>query len=99
MAFMDLWLGSQKLLPAEMTALPQKATQQFGSEVTPIRWDQMPPATQRSGCHRVLKRPALAKPRDSLRPRATLAPQASQSDRLRQAFSALEPRRSAPWRD
>jgi hypothetical protein len=95
---MDSWQGSRKQLRLEATAPPQ-GTQQFGSEVTPIRWDRMLKASQRSGCHQVLKRPALATLQDSLRPRAMLAPQASQSDRLRQAFSALELRRSAPWRD
>ena len=37
MAFMDSWLGSQKRLWVEMTAPQQQATQEFGSEVTPIR--------------------------------------------------------------
>jgi hypothetical protein len=83
-----------------MTALPQKATQQFGSQVTPIRWDRMLKASQRPGYHQVLKRPALATLQDSLRPRATLAPEeAWQSDPLQRAFSALELRRSAPWHD
>ena len=49
MAFMDSWLGSQKRLRLEMTAPPQKATQQFGSLVTPIRWEQMLTASQRPG--------------------------------------------------
>jgi hypothetical protein len=97
MAFMDSWLDSQKRLPVEMTALPQKATQQFGSQVTPIRWDRMLKASQRPGCHQVLK---LATLQDSLRSRATLAPEeAWQSDPLPRAFSALELRRSAPWHD
>ena len=100
MAFMDSWLGSQKRLRVEMTAPPQKATQQFGSAVTPIRWDQLLTASQRPGYHQVLKCPALAKLRDSLRPRATLAPEeAWQSDPLQQAFSARDLSRSVPWRD
>jgi hypothetical protein len=48
MALMDSWLGSQKRLRVEMTA-PQEATQQFGSGVTPVRWEQMLTASQRPG--------------------------------------------------
>jgi hypothetical protein len=97
---MDSWLGSQKRLRVEMTAPPQKATQQFGSAVTPIRWEQMPTASQRLGQHQVLKRRALVTRRDSLRPRATLAPEeAWQLDPLQQAFSARDLSRSAPSRD
>jgi hypothetical protein len=97
---MDSWQGSRKQLRLEVTAAPAKGTQQFGSEVTPIRWDRMLTASQRPGYHQVLKRPALAKLRDSLRPRATLAPEeAWQSDPLQQAFSARDLSRSAPSRD
>ncbi len=95
---MDSWRGSRKQLRLEVTAPLPKRTQQFGSEV--IRWDRMLTASQRPGYHQVLKRPALVKLRDSLRPRATLAPEeAWQSDPLQQAFSARDLSRSAPWRD
>src|SRR6266581_4253379 len=68
------WRGSRKQLRLEVTAPPPKGTLQFGSEVTPIRWDRMLTASQRPGYHQVLKRPA-PRLRDSLRPRARLAPQ------------------------
>src|SRR5882724_3716418 len=97
-AFMDSWRGSRKQLRLEVTAPPPKGTQQFGSEV--IRWDRMLTASQRPLYHQVLKRPVLVKLRDSLRPRATLAPEeAWQSDPLQQAFSARDLSRSAPSRD
>jgi hypothetical protein len=97
---MDSWRGSQKRLQVEMTAPPQKETQQFGSAVTTIRWERMLTASQRPGYHQVLTRRELVTLRDSLRPRATLAPeQAWQSDPLRRAFSARDLQPSAPWRD
>jgi hypothetical protein len=47
-----------------------------------------------------LERPALMTLRDSLRPRATLAPEETwQSDPLEQVFSARDLQRSAPLRD
>jgi len=97
---MDSWLGSRKRLRVEVTAPPPKATQQFGPAVTPIRWDQVVTASPRAGYRQVLKRQTLATLRDSLRPRATLAPEeAWQSDPLQRAFSARDLSRSAPSRD
>ena len=96
---MDSWLGSRKRLRVETTAPLPKGPQHFGPEVTLIRWNQILTASQLPGDHQALKRRALAKLQDSLRPQAMLAPQASQSDPLLQAFSARDLQRSAPWRE